>query len=44
MRIAVIVINERNYPHLTVLFRHPGVESQASDRCFSASIDGGLTR
>jgi len=36
-----IVFNERNYPHLTALFQHLGVQSQASDMSFSASIDGG---
>ena len=36
-----IVFNERNYPHLTALFRHLGVVSRASDMSFSASIDAG---
>ena len=36
-----IVFNERNYPHLTALFRHLGVGSQASDMSFSASIGAG---
>lgn len=38
-----IVYNERNYPHLTGLFRHLGVPTQDSDMSFGASIgDGGL--
>ena len=36
-----IVFNERNYPHLTAMFRHLRVESQASEMSFSASIGGG---
>ena len=36
-----IVFNERNYPHLTALFQHLGVESQASDMSFAASIGDG---
>src|SRR5579885_3398379 len=36
-----IVFNERNYPHLTALFRHLGVTSQASDMSFAASIGEG---
>ena len=36
-----IVFNDRNYPHLTALFQHLGVQSQASDMSFSASIGGG---
>ncbi len=36
-----IVYNERNYPNLTALFRHLGVETEPSWMSFSASIDGG---
>ncbi|HEY1772116.1 MAG TPA: FAD-dependent oxidoreductase [Gammaproteobacteria bacterium] len=36
-----IVFNERNYPHLSALFRHLGVGSQESEMSFAASIDGG---
>lgn len=36
-----IVFNERNYPHLTALFQHLGVVSQATDMSFAASIGGG---
>jgi len=36
-----IVFNERNYPHLTSLFRHLGVATQETDMSFSASIEGG---
>jgi predicted NAD/FAD-binding protein len=36
-----IVFNERNYPHLTALFRHLDVASQESEMSFSASIGGG---
>ncbi len=36
-----IVFNDRNYPHLTALFRHLGVGSQESEMSFSASIGGG---
>jgi len=36
-----IVFNERNYPHLTALFRHLGVASQESEMSFSASIGSG---
>ncbi len=36
-----IVYNERNYPNLTALFRHIGVETIASDMSFAASLDGG---
>lgn len=44
-RIAVdtgfIVYNEMNYPHLTALFAHLGVETQASDMSFAVSARGG---
>ncbi|MFN7114679.1 MAG: NAD(P)/FAD-dependent oxidoreductase [Alphaproteobacteria bacterium] len=36
-----IVFNERNYPHLTAMFRHLGVETQKSDMSFGVSIRGG---
>lgn len=36
-----IVYNERNYPHLSALFRHLGVATTATDMSFSASIDRG---
>ncbi len=36
-----IVFNEHNYPQLTRLFDHIGVESQASDMSFSVSLDRG---
>lgn len=36
-----VVFNERNYPRLTALFHHLGVESQETDMSFSASIGGG---
>jgi predicted NAD/FAD-binding protein len=36
-----IVYNEPNYPNLTALFRHLGVETQQSDMNFSVSLDGG---
>ena len=36
-----IVYNERNYPNLTALFRHLGVETAPSNMSFAASLDGG---
>lgn len=36
-----IVFNEHNYPQLTRLFDHIGVESEASDMSFSVSLDSG---
>ena len=36
-----IVYNERNYPNLTALFRHLGVETRASSMSFAASLDDG---
>jgi predicted NAD/FAD-binding protein len=36
-----IVFNEPNYPNLTALFRHLGVETHASDMSFGVSMDGG---
>ncbi len=36
-----IVYNERNYPHLTALFKHFGVETIDSDMSFAASLRGG---
>jgi predicted NAD/FAD-binding protein len=36
-----VVYNERNYPHLTRLFRTLGVATQPTDMSFSASIDDG---
>lgn len=37
-----IVFNEKNYPHLTGLFRHLGVEVAKSDMSFGASIADGM--
>ena len=36
-----IVYNEQNYPNLTALFRHLGVETRASDMSFGVSLDDG---
>ncbi|WP_293868060.1 FAD-dependent oxidoreductase [uncultured Alsobacter sp.] len=36
-----IVYNEMNYPHLTALFEHLGVRTQASDMSFAVSARGG---
>jgi predicted NAD/FAD-binding protein len=36
-----IVYNEPNYPNLTALFAHLGVETYASDMSFGVSMDGG---
>jgi predicted NAD/FAD-binding protein len=36
-----MVYNERNYPNLTRLFDHLGVESRPGDMSFGVSIDGG---
>lgn len=36
-----IVYNEDTYPNLVALFRHLGVETQASDMSFAVSIDDG---
>lgn len=36
-----IVYNEATYPNLTALFRHLGVETEATDMSFAVSIDGG---
>ncbi|MDY6942575.1 MAG: FAD-dependent oxidoreductase [Pseudomonadota bacterium] len=36
-----IVYNERNYPHLTALFDHLGVETRGSDMSFGVSLDNG---
>lgn len=36
-----IVFNEKNYPHLTGMFRHLGVPVQKSDMSFGASIENG---
>ena len=36
-----IVYNELNYPNLTALFSHLGVETESSDMSFSVSADGG---
>ena len=36
-----IVYNEHNYPNLTALFRHLGVETEASDMSFAVSLANG---
>ena len=36
-----IVYNETNYPNLTALFEHLGVETQPTKMSFSVSVDGG---
>ncbi len=36
-----IVFNERNYPHLTAMFRHLGVKVHKSEMTFAATINGG---
>lgn len=36
-----IVYNEPNYPNLTALFRHLGVETAATDMSFGVSLDNG---
>jgi predicted NAD/FAD-binding protein len=36
-----VVFNRKNYPHLTRLFEHLGVETQPTDMSFAASIDDG---
>ncbi len=36
-----IVYNRPNYPHLSALFEHLGVRTQATDMSFAASVDGG---
>ncbi|MCD1635999.1 FAD-dependent oxidoreductase [Martelella mediterranea] len=36
-----IVYNERNYPNLTAMFSYLGVETEASEMSFSASLDNG---
>ena len=36
-----IVYNERNYPNLTALFDHLGVQTKASSMSFGVSLDGG---
>lgn len=36
-----IVYNEANYPNLTALFEHLGVETQPTKMSFSVSVDGG---
>ena len=39
-----IVYNERNYPNLTALFHHLGVDTQASNMSFAASLETGSRR
>jgi predicted NAD/FAD-binding protein len=36
-----IVYNEANYPNLTALFRHLGVQTQHAEMSFGVSLDGG---
>ena len=36
-----IVYNERNYPNLTALFRHLGVQTRPTNMSFAASLDDG---
>jgi predicted NAD/FAD-binding protein len=36
-----IVYNELNYPNLTALFAHLGIETTLSDMSFAVSVDGG---
>ena len=36
-----LVYNELNYPNLSALFRHLGIETRSSDMSFAASLDGG---
>ncbi|WP_180901872.1 NAD(P)/FAD-dependent oxidoreductase [Martelella soudanensis] len=36
-----IVYNERNYPNLTALFSYLGIETEASEMSFAASLDNG---
>lgn len=36
-----IVFNEKNYPNLTAMFDHLGVETEASDMSFAASLSNG---
>ena len=36
-----IVFNQRNYPHLTAMFRHLGVPVHQSEMTFAATINGG---
>jgi predicted NAD/FAD-binding protein len=36
-----IVYNPKNYPNLTALFAHLGVETKRSDMSFGVSLDGG---
>ena len=36
-----IVYNEPNYPNLSAMFRHLGVETRSTDMSFGVSLDGG---